>query len=565
MSLNFFCNVALGGVYLLGETIPVPLISCVYNSGVLFWHNSFPNFTKHVAISVSKHRNPATIVFVDSSKQHDRKCIFCAILHLRSFLASPRNMIAFVGDGDNLETQTISFYYIKYLCPSPPLKVYVNRLSYRTFLLCRVHSGLELFASHFVPKVPSILELHKSIWFTAANLVVQTKIEDESETIFDESKHKKFKCVNHLRNRDNYEHFTSYCWAGNMVEIELSLHHNVSYVGSNLTVPNGTFQHMRLYEKGITALATFPYSIYHQYFTAYHHMYCQNYRKLGGDPGRKTDWLIWVKPVSMPVWILLMVSTFISCTIYQFNTRNDIQFFNSVATNIINAFLAVTKAAVHLTQSAKRPALTVTVSFPLIFFWWRYEVAITSLVTVKEPEIGMTTNAELQAAGFRLLVANELCKYSNLTTFQECEENHEYGAKSSYVENKLAFEVSGKYMLWNIVNYGMSYKQLDPIQNIKCYTIPESFKYEQWFYVVDTVNRFWMFRTISWLQQSGLTNIYDDWVLHSFILFKHGESFIPKKENLPDLIDLKRFLPVLAAHFLICFCSVVMFGLEKIS
>lgn len=397
-----------------------------------------------------------------------------------------------------------------------------------------------------------VIVLHRSQFWASNNEPEFAYIAYTHDGFYKETLSKQFLCTQ-IYKRLRYKRLPDalHCWAKQMLAIELSKVHNISFKFANKPEIYKTFisQDIRSnYEKH------FYSGIYLQYYSGWNYFYCLD-DSLQISPF-KLGYNVWIKPMSPLIWILLFV-TWISSTIF-YPFRQDQKYPSLKFEDLIVSFRILIKSPAHNLPSGK---WIVIVAIAGMFICARYENEITSRMTVDKGHQAFEYMHDFIANGFRMvegekyppgcphkLDSNYFCaKYKSLSNYD-------------YILQKLSWRRPSWWKHWYLYKNKGEYKRQYG-SSLDCYYVHEEVDTEPWFLVINTQNRHWLLKTVENIHAGGFMRMWNDLAQFSTDNFDR-ETYLLEDDGkgLVVIVQMKIWPVVYFCGLIQSFSCIVFFG-----
>lgn len=396
-----------------------------------------------------------------------------------------------------------------------------------------------------------ILQLHKSYFWNANNKEILTQIDFLAYTFYIDSSFttKSFLCQEIYKSRQ-YIYLTDarYCWATQMIPIELSLLHNISYKMYTNKPKSFAVNYFLVNQPPSTIIYQWYGGLYLQLISGSYYYYCKY--TLIQNTKYRIDFHVWTESVTLVVWLAILFLWVITAIVISVVIRRTTNFFKTFFNQLIFLFLVNTRFPIHINANYKRWYILSV--FPVLFFWWMYEVSITSLVTVQLQPKPFGSLDELIANGFYLAAPRatesiyEIFRYR--TAISESKPAFEFDAYKSKIYVKLM----------NI------FFQRFYSPNMECFHTQEEVHVQPWFMVLYTVNRYWMVESLRRMYQGGLFNKWNDLAEFANANMERGLFKEPDHGGRhPDLITFNRVIAMFVVYGLLNSIALFIFIVER--
>lgn len=463
--------------------------------------------------------------------------------------------------------------YLEYL-HFPVLKIiiqFLKSLETETEILCNGFCSLSQ-----TKVVPSTLDLstkvkvlsnHKSFFKVGKNKPIPTFIGHAHWEIYEESKSKTFLC-NQIYQARQYSNFSKalYCWAMQMIFIQLATEHNFTFDywndKSDIFTKNYISQDFRSNFR-----PEWYEGVHLQYISGWAYHYCVDKQHYSGPYWFTNNFKTWLRPVEPKVFQLIFIclticSIFNAC--FEKNSEKLYWHWKKILQRFTEKFISAFHMLLRMTDiESQRGVIKSVVMIAGIIISLRYENELTSTVTVETAIKPFETMQEFLDAGFRMTLGEK---------YDKCGDVEDYGTKYycvadrnlgyyDYVTRKLGWKRPARWNYWYFLKYNVDYRK-EYGSSLYCFYVKEEVERVPWLLVMYTVNRYWMIKTVRRVHEGGLREKWNDWAQYAESN-QNREQFLVKVENRKaDVIGWGKLLPVLGFCVLLLMICLAVFGIE---
>ncbi|CAL8088357.1 unnamed protein product [Orchesella dallaii] len=292
------------------------------------------------------------------------------------------------------------------------------------------------------------------------------------------------------------------------------------------------------------------------------------------------DYHLWTSAFPFEFWLLLIILIFTSfCTSVWLNSFGKPQL-----TTVLFQLVAILigQEASGRNTVFQRKTFTIIVSLLGMIFCALYENVITSCVTAPLPAKAYENLKELLDGGYKILWFSH---YSSLpygaferdfvtlgiphkinSSFHEVPgTNVSIRRKSRYLSKKFAIIDDSRTADTSRIGIQMTIKKevlTDKSIDLQCHKVKKKSRPRLLHWEIYTMNRHWLIKSLQRLEDSGLPARWDEWANWNFRINGNESMWEVVPTLQPDIIELKKFLPIIVILTSSSSLAVVTFSVE---
>lgn len=350
-------------------------------------------------------------------------------------------------------------------------------------------------------------------------------------------------CDDLYKNREYFmARYEQYCYAKLMLANQLALAHNFSIglIPENFSYTNYHFKNVIHLDILDDFGVDWHGELYLQYYSGSTYYYCL--QKHYQNQETTIQYAVWLNSVSNLVWCLWIFAIFLVALVYQVCSASvslscawRVQNYFK---NLINVFLVLHRSASVYVIRIR--CLHILMTMAGLFFGVRYENEITSLVTVLDAVKPFDTLVQLQTAGFKLYKG----------------EDHTI-SRSELVSQKMSWSFSTRWRQWWYHHDKIRVKQ-ELGADFNLMYVLEDVNPEPCWFLIFTKNRYWLMQTTRRIHEGGIMTMWDNRAFFTETNQNRDKFRSEVQADGPDVINLRKMLPVLILCLLTCAVSVLI-------
>ncbi len=349
----------------------------------------------------------------------------------------------------------------------------------------------------------------------------------------------------------------THCWGKQMLVIELSKRHNISYRERKITTNVFDTNYITIDVTSVPFPEWYGDGIHLQYFSGYCYHYCIDQTSFSSNITFRIhlDYKVWIGATSTEIWIVVFLTWLISSIVFSIKFKeSSLTFWKTLEQNAFRVFYLGTKTCQNIREDGK---FFIFLVFGSWIFWTHYEMGLTSLVTVKNKLKGFETIAELVGNGFKM----EHSGYcGNITDDYYCTKGVEPGDLERLVK-QLAWVVESRWNFWYMSLCKARVKRRRR-SGVECFIVPEEKNIFAKYMVAYTTNRYWILRTARNIDEAGLLDKWNDLARYGEANLNRKTFIEPQEVKSADIIDLARIIPVIFLCVVIILIAFMVFVIE---
>lgn len=461
----------------------------------------------------------------------------------------------------NFMSQGKCHHFNKLLINSPALKILFQMSTNKAYLITNgkfYRPKIDLFTEFNEPSKLDTLKLHKKFLYYGNQNSIFLWFPYHQLLFYLESTTNNYVCDNIYKFRKySLFNYAKHCWGKQMLVIELSKRHNISY--SERKIDKDVFD--TNYITLDVTHAPFPEwygtGLHLQYFSGYCYHYCiDQTMSLSNSSNLRLDYKVWTGATSIEIWILIFLTWVISSILLSVKLKDvSLSFWENFELNIFIIYHLGTKTCQNIPKNGK---LLIFLVFGSWIFWTHYEMELTSLVTVKNKLKAFESITELVENGYKM----EHPGYcGNITDDYYCTNGVEPSDLERLVK-RLAWIIESRWNFWYLSLCRIRAKKQFGSQ-IECFVVQEERNTFAKYMVAYTMNRYWILKTASHINEAGLLDKWNDWARYAEANLDRATFIEPKEVKSADIIDLSRLVPVISLCALIMLFALIAFVIEN--
>lgn len=508
----------------------------------------------------------------------------------KHFLSStPSTVAVFVSYTDthtthkpkHISVRRTDIYKLKIFMNTPTLKMIITidphgRLA-KIVVICNNNCKspgvvLPFLAENICTLLESLATIHKRYFSLGHNQFIPFHVPWAPLSIDKESKLKSFNCVKAYRDRNYYIlKRAQHCYGKQMIALHVSLLHNFTVRKSKNPKAEFNFGKAFLYfdaQPWIGEAGKDPYyqmysdntiwweGAFLEYFSGYSFTYCAKTNVYNVDY-QQFNYSVWIKPFSKKVWIACFVFWMLLGCVLALQAPESAGYFM----NCINSMIEVIVAFLPVSSiSGVSPRFRMMMVFVGIVICLQYSNGITSYLTVCDSFDKIKTVQEMFDKGFRIITREKYLTDDKKRQhyFLRWEWNiPDY----QFIEKKLVWLQASTWKEWYRKKLAVLYTKFYGV-HISCNLVKEEIDKMPWYFVIHTMNRYWMMKTMQRIYEGGLMPWWDTMAQYAEANMNR-KTFISKHVSMtPNLIKASEIFCVLFLLLVLDAMAIAIFMLE---
>lgn len=537
------------------------------------------------------------IVFVPYWSSKSKSALTAAFQTYFPFGMVPTTLILVVNACPICDSQAVASQVPSFALLMPVTKIILNCESLSSLVVLYSSNSTDSYITSVIsdpiPFTDNPVALHKSLFWRWSNIPVVTLVPDRFH--FVSSAHQKFCLENSI-----LKTFSKHCTFEIMATEYIANIHNMTLTRRDRELmQSANRSHVMKYNNTfidtmITRDKQYKYN-YHQLtgnlfnkFKTTTISYC-NFEDLA-NTRKKVHFRLWTQGFALNFWELLLGIILCHSIVTALVETKRVSL--TALLSLLNQLFLIYKLV--LKKGVIRNKKYLGLAFVLMYVGLLYENVILSLITSKLPPERFETLKELLANDYKIL-------WKRSTTTEPWEKTHfQLFFKRAGVLDKLQssfylldnathkslflvkswIEYGKKFAIYHDTvasteNFFLGYKQAwkkfhigqSLLPYLYCHLLKEETHPRMSNWIIYTVNRPWIMKTLRWMEDTGLKNIWDEWSrwkwkLENGLLVDDETVLNWKGKIKPDYIRVSHVLGLLLVCGCMCATALIVFALE---